>query len=368
MVSENKESNKDEIRFNDKGDADRFLNPGTERTQSLKGFNDEYVDIVDYILRCTHFIWEEHGIGRIYDHYQHNTPIWTSDGLTYGRDAAIQGTTMTQAAFPDVRLWGDEVIWSGNDEEGFHTSHRISWTGHNTGYSAYGPPTGRKIYRFGIANCLVKENLIIEEWIARDELSLITQLGFNPWEMAAKMVKKAQKKGLSFEIEGEIERLRGQNHPEELPPPPSDGFEIEDFIRRSIHEIWNWRLLNKINDYFVSNYQFHGPAGKELYGRGSLKAFILSMLSMFPDLAATVDHVYWNGNDKDGYNVATRWTIQGTHEGPGVYGEPTGKKIRIMVISHQYVRNGMFQREWTVFDEFALLKQIYTPEIHGFFE
>jgi predicted ester cyclase len=186
--------------------------------------------------------------------------------------------------------------------------------------------------------------------------------------MAAKMVKKAQKKGISPQIDGEIERLQGQNHPEELPPPKAGAFYIEDFVRRSMHEIWNWRLLNKINDYYESNYQFHGPAGRELYGTGNLKAFILSMLAAFPDLGINIDHMYWNGNEKDGYNVATRWTFQGTHEGPGIYGEPTGKRVQIMVISHQYVRNGKFVKEWTVFDEFVLLKQLYTPEIHGEFE
>ena len=98
-------------------------------------------------------------------------------------------------------------------------------------------------------------------------------------------------------------------------------------------------------------------------GQGTGQAF-----AAFPDLGINIDHMYWNGNEKDGYNVATRWTFQGTHEGPGIYGEPTGKRVQIMVISHQYVRNGKFVKEWTVFDEFVLLKQLYTPEIHGEFE
>ncbi len=55
----------------------------------------------------------------------------------------------------DVRLYGDEVIWTGDDEAGFHTSHRITWVAHNTGHSVYGPPTGRRVVRTGIANCFV---------------------------------------------------------------------------------------------------------------------------------------------------------------------------------------------------------------------
>jgi hypothetical protein len=32
-------------------------------------------------------------------------------------------------------------------------------------------------------------------------------------------------------------------------------------------------------------------------------------------------------------------------------------------ISHYVVKDGKFVKEWTAFDEFALLKQIYAPEI-----
>ena len=138
---------------------------GTGRRQSLAGFDDDYVDIVDYIIRCTHKIWENKGVGLIYSHYKHNSIVHTTEGILYGRDVVIEGTLKTLAAFPDVRLYGDEVVWSGNDRDGFHSSHRIVWVGHNTGHSVYGPPTGRKIFRQGIAHTLVKNNRIVEEWL-----------------------------------------------------------------------------------------------------------------------------------------------------------------------------------------------------------
>ncbi len=42
------------------------------RSQSMDGFDDIYTDIVDYIVRCTHKIWDERDIGLIYTHYTHN--------------------------------------------------------------------------------------------------------------------------------------------------------------------------------------------------------------------------------------------------------------------------------------------------------
>ena len=132
-------------------------------------------------------------------------------------------------------------------------------------------------------------------------------------------------------------------------------------MRRSFHEIWNWRLLNKVNDYYALNYLCQTSTNRSLYGLGDFKAYILALLAAFPDAALTVDHVCWLDNQPGGYRVATRWTLHGTHQGPGIYGEPTGKRIRLMGITHQLIQGGKFVREWTAFDEFALLKQLYAP-------
>src|SRR5690348_587492 len=48
------------ISVGEKGSTDRWLaHPPTERRQEMRGFDPTYVDIVDYILRVTHRIWEE---------------------------------------------------------------------------------------------------------------------------------------------------------------------------------------------------------------------------------------------------------------------------------------------------------------------
>ena len=73
-------------------------------------------------------------------------------------------------------------------------------------------------------------------------------------------------------------------------------------------------------------------------GRGDLKSFVLSMLATFPDLALSVDDVYWMGNEADGHLVAVRWSAIGTHRGNGVYGPPTGRRVRIWGISQHRIR------------------------------
>lgn len=343
-------------------DVGRLLAPGRERSQSLEGFDDEFVDIVDYIVRTTHRIWEERGIGRIYDHYLHNIVVHTSDGTVYGRDRVIADSVATMAAFPDVRLYADDVIWSGNDRDGFHTSHRITWVGHNTGHGIYGPPTGRKIMRTGIAHCLVRENRIVEEWIARDELALVRQLGHDEHVLARRMAERdaaSRRSGDGGDGAGEVERLVGQSTPR---PPADAGAGVEGLVRATVDEIWNWRLLNRIDERYAEGYVCYLPPSRRVYGRGALKFHVLSLLAAFPDAKVGLDHFCARGDEESGYRTALRWTFEGTHTGPGRFGEPTGRRVRLLGISHDEIHGEQFTRGWTIFDEFSLLKQLYRPE------
>jgi predicted ester cyclase len=316
------------------------------------------MDIVDYIVRCTHKIWEERAIGLIYTHYHHNVILHTDYSTSHGLESLVVSTLKSQAAFPDRRLFTDDVIWSGNDVDGFYSSHRITASGRNTGYSAYGPPTGRRVTRLGFADCAVRENRIYEEWVVSDESATVRQLGLDPQQVVADLVQSGAKKRMQWEPRGDIERLRGQLPPPSMPPKKADGFDVEDFVRRSYHEIWNWRLLNKVETYYARNHLCHTAGQRELYGRAALAYFINCMLAMFPDGAIEIDHLAALGDDQKGYRVAVRWTFQGTHDGHGVYGAPTGKPVQVMGISHHHIKDGHYVQEWTVFDEIALMLQL----------
>jgi predicted ester cyclase len=267
----------------------------------------------------------------------------------------------TLAGFPDRRLFADEVIWSGDDKTHFYTSHRITHVGRNTGYSGFGPPTGRHVRYNAIADCVIRENRIVEEWLVRDNVTQVRQLGFDPLVLARELAEREATAGISFENPGEIERVAGQNTPLELPPAP-DEFEIEDFIHRSIHQIWNWRLFNVIDGVYAPTYTGKLPSGRHLYGRGDYKAFVLALLAAFPDAMMQIDHFCALADGPETYRTAIRWTLQGTHLGPGIYGKPSGKRVSILGMSHHLVSNGQIVQEWTVFDEFALLKQIFRIE------
>lgn len=343
-------------------DIGAFFADDGKRRQDIDGFEDVYADIVHYIIRCTHRIWEEGGIGLLYTHYAHNLPLHTSEGTVYGREAVIASTQRTQAAYPDLRLYGDEVVWAQYGDS-YHSSHRLNHSGTNLGWSVYGPPTGRKFRRLAVAHCVVRDNFIVEEWLARDELALIRALGLDEVELARRLGAVEREAGGGPRlVPAGIARLRGQLPPSPTPEETPEGMEpAEHLVRTMFGRVWNWRRLDLIGDFYSPAAVVEISTARKLHGPQAVRHNLLEWLGGFSDLALTVCHTMSNRR-AGGVMTAARWRLDGTHDGPGRWGEPTGRRISLLGFSHHLVVDDRISAEWTVFDEFALLKQIHAPE------
>ena len=336
----------------DISDFERAANTG--RRQDLQGFDPDYVDIVDYIVRCTHKIWEERAVHLIHTHYTHNARVHTTDGLTtYGAEAVVRNTLRSQAAYSASRSFADDIIWSGDAADGFYTSHRIFTTGVNTGHTSHGPPTGRRIGRWIIADCRIKDNRIFEEWLVADYGAELRQLGYDPRTLARRGPP------VPAPPSGDPTGDDGQQPP--TPQAMPDASEPEAFVRALLHNLWNVRMLNLIRAHYAPGHQAWVPGHRQLYGHGDYAHFVLGLLAQFSDLRLTVDHTCALGDPGGLQRVATRWTLQGTHDGPGVYGPPSGRRVRLLGVTHHELRGGKVVQEWTLFDEFALLRQLHAP-------
>lgn len=138
----------------DKVDYNNYVR-NTERKQRMNGFDSDYLDIVDYIIKCTHRIWEEKGLGLIYTHYHNDAVVYAGTVSSKGVHPVVSASIQSSYSFPDRKAIGEKVIWSGNDEEGFYTSHRILSLGTNLGDTVFGPATFRKIANRVLADCEV---------------------------------------------------------------------------------------------------------------------------------------------------------------------------------------------------------------------
>ncbi len=343
-----------------RGGTDNFIGhaPEGQKTHSMRGFEPTYVNIIDYIVRITHRIWEEKDIGYIYDTYSHDCTVWDDLGLQYGRDKIVADTVHTNNAFPDIRLVADEVVWAGNEEVGFHTSHRTKILGTNTGFSRFGAPTGKRVQLWCIANCVARANEIFHEHVIYDTAGLLQQLGFDVVETAKRVASLRSTSPLVANfMAGEPSRVPGQGKPERHAI-PDDRDDIEDFARATFQTVWNRRNFSAIDRVYSPNVVMQASTGRVYRGAGQVRAFVLSMVAMFPDISITVDDIYWMGNPAEGYVVSIRWSAVGTHRGFGPYGEPTGKQIVVWGINQWILKDGLIQKEWMMFNEFGILMQL----------
>ena len=112
------------------------------------------------------------------------------EGISIGNERTMNGTLATLAEFPDRELTGEDVIWSGNEDEGFLSSHRLLTMGTHTGGGYFGPPTGKKFVVRAIADCAVINDQINDEWLIRDTAGIVKQLGMEPRQFARDLMER----------------------------------------------------------------------------------------------------------------------------------------------------------------------------------
>jgi pimeloyl-ACP methyl ester carboxylesterase/predicted ester cyclase len=339
-------------------DFPELVSEGRERVQSLRGFDDFYTDIVDYIVRCTHKIWDERDVGLIYTHYTWNCVAYTTLGTMYDRETHIRDTLQRLVEFPERRGMAQQVLWRGNDVDGFYTSHMTHGIGRHTQFGMYGKPTGRNFITRTVADCMILENKIYKEWIVRDNMGPLIQLGLDPHRFAAQLARKKVDAGEPLMDVLENRRMLGQNPPEteaDVSIAHNDG---EAQLLRDLHHIYNRRMFGRIEKMYAPNCQWHGPLMRELYGPAAVLQQTMRLVALMPDSAFVAQHICAVESEEGGTKYAVRWIMEGHHLGYGPLGAPTGHPLSVMGISHFHIRDGKIVEEWVVYDELSMLVQI----------
>ncbi len=334
--------------------------------QPLAGFDPDYRNIIDYIVRITHRIWEtsQREVEYIADCYAQDSLVYDDYGLQTGNQKIIADTHHTTGAFPDIILDAEEVIWAGDDQIAFHTSHLTRIIGTNTASSRYGDATGANINVVVIANCVAKGNDIFLEHVLYNTSAMLQQLGIDLWAEADRL---AADPPAGWPRTAEVwDQLRGAASPAAplSRAEPVDGFDPDAFTRSVHHNIWN-EDGSAVNECYAESVIFEGTTERQLTGADQYRHYVNELRRAFPDLTLQVDEVYWMGNDIDGYRISTRWSAEGTHTGQGLYGDPTQAACQIWGITQWRVEAGIVQQEWQLFNEFDLMMQIAKARQHG---
>lgn len=319
---------------------------------ALPGFDPEFADVPDYIVKITERIWEGRGIGLIRDWYAHDCVVRGTSGVTTGAEAVVSATVDTLRVLPERRLLAEDIIWSEDAPGAYLSSHRVIGPGFHRGAGPLGPPTGRAIAVRAIADCLCVGNRIVEEWLVRDAAGLVRQIGGDVAEVAAREAAR-QAGTVPWQIEPAA-RLRadGAFMPAVLQDHPA---------ARMARETWEaiWRAdLDVVARRYHPACNFHAPGHVTEYGHEGVWTTMFSYLSAFPDARMAVEHSIAREDPGLPTRVATRWWVTGTHDGGGRFGPASGATVLVLGINHAHVVDGLIREEWMVVDELAVQVQI----------
>ncbi len=326
--------------------------------QSLRGFQEGYRNIIDYIVRITYRIWEDREVDYIRDTYSDACHVYDDYGLQRGSNKIVADTRHTIGAFSDIQLIADEIVWAGDDRVGFHTSHRTIIRGVNDGDSRHGPATGKPVDVLVIANCVALRNKIFVEHVLYNNASMLRQLGFDLDAAAARL---AAAPPAPWPWNGAAwNGLRAAARPARplYVAEPVQGFDVDRFARENFEALWNRRSFDVLDVAYAPGFAFQGPTDRAGHGAAAYQAFLEEILAAFPDLELQVDEVYWMGNDADGYLTSERWSAVASHTGDGRYGPPTGRVARLWGITQHEIRDGRVHAEWMLFNELDVMMQL----------
>ena len=318
----------------------------------MRGFAKQFKDLPDYILKITYQIWENRDVESIMQYYAENIPVRSPSGVIYGPEAVVKATKATLNEFPDRQLLGEDVIWIGDEENGFLSSHRILSKATHQNDGTYGPATGKKLVYRVIADCACHNNQVYDEWLVRDQGSIVKQIGIDPKIFAANQIQSeggSEKCTTPFNASTKIDSKY-------IVPPQSNISIGEDYgsILTNIMDSTS-NVFQKSYDRAVRQEQAGGLTG---YGRDDVEKFWMNLRSSFPDAKFTLEHCANLQENKQTNKSAIRWSLIGKHSGSGLFGTPTDTEVYVMGINHAEFSSKGVKNEWVLFDETSVWKQI----------
>ena len=318
----------------------------------MKGFDPRWKDFPDYILGVTKEIWEERKIHALHEYYDADLPVRTPASVTIGNRDVIGATMATLAEFPDRQLLGEDVIWSGDEDAGFLSSHRLLSTATHANDGVYGRATGTKLTYRIIADCAARDNAIYDEWLIRDQGAIVRQLGHDPRDYARDLIAReggpdACIRPMTPETDAR-QVYTGTGNDDEW------GACYADHLTRIM--AGDLAVIPSAYDRAV---QSEYPGGVTGHGWDASDRFWLGLRAAFPSAEFTIHHRIGRDDPLMPPRAALRWSLHGKHDGWGAFGAPTGATIYVLGLSHAEFGPWGLRREFTLYDETAIWKQIH---------
>ena len=125
-------------------------------------------------------------------------------------------------------------------------------------------------------------------------------------------------------------------------------------IVRQFWGVWGEGNIELVDELLAPDYVNHSPATPELpTGPDGVKGVVAMFRSGMPDLRVLVGDMIAEGD-----KVATRYTLEGTHEGELFGVPPTGQRLSIKSFTVERVSDGKIRDHWRVSDTLDMMQQL----------
>ena len=129
--------------------------------------------------------------------------------------------------------------------------------------------------------------------------------------------------------------------------------ENKALARDSWERIVNQRDLDAIEETYAPDFVWHEP-DQDIRGYEQGRQFASTFFDAFPDINITVEDAIAEGDQ-----VATRYTIRGTHRGETEeFGSPTERQMELEGITIHRIEGGKIAEEWERYDNLSVMQQL----------
>ncbi len=127
--------------------------------------------------------------------------------------------------------------------------------------------------------------------------------------------------------------------------------ENKALVRRYLETAWNKKDPTIVDELVAEDFAQH--AANVLPGREGVKKFFEMVYAGFPDAHFALENIIAEGNQ-----VATRFTVRGTHQGLFLGIPATGKSMTLTGMALLELRDGKIVANWNELDMLGALRQL----------
>ena len=182
----------------------------------------------------------------------------------------------------------------------------------NRGPSAFGEATGRRVCITNVADCVVENGVVTREWLMRDNLALVRQLGFDPLETARGQAARVGLEDRDW-MARESERV-AQAEPLTVTP-GLDAADVDEtrLATEFLATQWASADIRTRWDRYAPYAVLHRSPVERYSGREAIAGHYEGLRRAFGDPRISLDHVACQPFGSGGRDVAARWTLAGSH-------------------------------------------------------